>query len=158
MNHSKDRAINHIVAEDGSEFSVYTVINKPDSDRLAGLYKKYLMLSRKECMDETCSCYKKANHAREKGSSFYLKDGACVTISTNRKTEASSIFPNEDYARWRLSPRLKDVCGAIIVDTNGDEEPNAYAKDIFILRFQDNGLAWDAEVAEGEENEEDDGL
>ena len=149
MNHSKDETMFHLIGEDGVEFSICNPLNKADSDRLAGLYKKYLQISRKECKGESCTCYKNANFTRDRGNLFYLKDGACVAIGT-MKTVSISLFPNDiTYTK------LKDLCGIIDIDVNGNDEPNDYAKDKFLLRYNKFGIAWDAEISEsGGNNEE----
>ena len=43
---------------------------------------------------------------------------------------------------------LISVCGKLLFDVNGNKEPNEDGKDIFTLRFNKSGIAWNPEVAD----------
>ena len=97
------------------------------------LYKKYLTATRKACTSTTdCgSCASGTNK-------FFLKDGACIGISTGSITNLVTRFPGET-ADTTVNP---SPYGAIYFDINGAEEPNLMGKDQFTMPLGLDGILY----------------
>jgi len=95
------------------------------------LYKIYLTSIRKNCNTADCPC-------NSYGAKFYLKDGACVGL-TATTTATNTILPGET-ANTSVTPQQ----GVIFFDINGEEGPNIYGKDQFVLPVNNSGIAYDA--------------
>ena len=57
INDSLDGSMYNIVATSGTKFNIAAMANKAGADNLGGLYKKYLVSTRKTCADANCQCY-----------------------------------------------------------------------------------------------------
>ena len=100
-------------------------------DKIGKLYKRYLTVTRQECNDANCPCNGYTNK-------FYLKDGACMGITTG--TQASDVntwFPGETNFT-----SMKPTHGIIFFDTNGEDEPNVMGKDQFLLPVGSEGVQY----------------
>jgi len=98
---------------------------------LGKLYKRYLTATRKACNTSTCPC-------NAYGNKFYLKDGACIGITSGAAAaNVNTRFPGES-----TSTAMKPGFGQIFFDTNGEEEPNVLGKDQFLLPLSVEGIQY----------------
>ena len=142
------------------DFNVLISLNNPDehfntnvagnSENLAALYRKYLNATRRECgawnstAKNRCPCNKDNTQAGvpSSASSFYLKDGTCVAVATGAQT-FRSIIPGEEK-----ESNVTSKNGMIFIDVNGANEPNAFARDQFLVPLGEFGIDYElSEIA-----------
>ena len=100
-------------------------------DKVGKLYKRYLTATRQECNDANCPCNGYSNK-------FYLKDGACMGITTGTQSaDVNTWFPGETNFT-----SMQPTHGMIFFDTNGEEEPNVMGKDQFLLPMGPEGVQY----------------
>ena len=133
MNDSADGTFEKLYTADTRQlFNAYgTAEFSGDAERneeVAKLYKKYLTAIRKDAT-ESGEC----RVSQEAG--FYMKDGACVSISTGT-SNCDSIFPGE------TSVTSVSCEGYIVFDTNGMDEPNVWGKDLFWIPLGKEGIIY----------------
>ncbi len=154
LNDSRDGTMENLIAVDGTNFGAGNTIggnNIPaKSTKLAGLYKKYLSATRKECNNKNCVCYAFSEdlineYTADHFNFFYLKDGACMGVVTRNDyidTSYKYLFPGED-ADEIGNQKVKGVSIQIVFDINGDNEPNTWGKDKFIIPVSKYGIIYD---------------
>ena len=69
---------------------------------------------------------------------FSLKDGSCVGYSSLSDFVTATVFPGE-----KVHINTAASHGFVFFDVNCEEEPNVYAKDIFIVPLYDYGIKYD---------------
>lgn len=134
LNDSADGSFNKLYSNfkvNTSNFGTNTALK---GNELGNLYKKYLTATRTACNNSAdCPCYVDAN-----SNAFFLKDGACLRITTGNEDDIKTILPGE------TSPQNKSTTyGSIFFDINGKEEPNMEGKDQFLLPLNSNGIWYD---------------
>lgn len=109
-----------------------------DCKPIANYYKKYMATTRREVsFNDRHSSF---------GSGFYLKDGAFVEIGCQvggPLIMSHIVFPGEDNVSntyTHISSRQY-----IYFDTNGDEEPNMWGKDRFMMPTNCKGIDYEFE-------------
>ena len=112
---------------------------KNNCAQVAKLYKRYLTATRKIYFNASSKVWM-PNQGGGNGPGFdeyfYLKDGVWVGIKCG-EVYVRTRFPGE------ATPTLANVTqGRIIFDINGEEEPNADTKDVFMLPIGDNGIMY----------------
>lgn len=140
-NDTLDGSFYQLVSTYGSHFSINQGdTNLGDSNNLLALYKKYLTTTHKDC-GTSCACQNMTLGTNATGVAFaYLKDGACIGLNVAAQAGMNIIFPGE------TKTGTARVDGFIGFDTNGDEEPNMFGKDRFILPLSKEGIQYDITV------------
>ena len=111
--------------------TVFSLATSSQDDKIGKLYKRYLTATRQACNDANCPCNSYSNK-------FYLKDGACMGITTGvPAANVNTWFPGETNFT-----SMKPTHGMIFFDTNGEDEPNVMGKDQFILPIASEGVQY----------------
>ncbi len=111
--------------------TLFSLSTTGKDDIIGRLYKRYLTATRQACNDANCPCNGYSNK-------FYLKDGACMGITTGAPSaNANTWFPGEVNFT-----SMKPSHGLIFFDTNGEEEPNVMGKDQFLLPVNTAGIQY----------------
>lgn len=135
INNTQDGTLTRVYKADSSDVLNLgeTANSNTYSGEFATLYKKYLTATREACNTSTCPC-------NSYTAKFYLKDGACVGITTGAMTaNTKTIFPGESTVNDAIKPSY----GVLFFDTNGAEEPNLIGKDQFVLPLNAGGIQYD---------------
>lgn len=115
--------------EAGTSNIFNAAVNSGQSAKLGNLYKVYLTAIRRATAGTSCSGYT---------NSFFLKDGACVGITTGAAAaNVNTWFPGEIQLT-----AMKPTHGQLFFDTNGSDEPNVLGKDQFLLPLHAGGIQY----------------
>ena len=105
-----------------------TQFHSSDSANTWKLYKKYLVTTR-ATLSSFCTGY----------SGAMLKDGACMAVmGASASTNVDTIFPGETS-----NTPVKSAFGYIRYDINGNDEPNVFGKDRFVIPLGNEGIKFD---------------
>ena len=134
-NDAKLGTMTSLALSDGVQFSF-----RGNADKVLQLYQKYLVTIRTTVPTTSFCVTGKVNDADTSrgATAVYFKDGACMGIYAAQITTASpTIFPGETATTAVTASQ-----GLLLVDTNGEDEPNIIGVDRFIFPITEKGIGY----------------
>ena len=134
-NDAKLGTMTSLSLSDGVQFEF-----KGNADKVLQLYQKYLVTIRTTVPATSFCVTGKVNDADTSrgATAVYFKDGACMGIYAAQITAASpTIVPGETATTAVTASQ-----GLLLVDTNGEDEPNIIGVDRFIFPITEKGIGY----------------
>ncbi len=124
--------------EEGAMANIVKVNNMDEMKEWFNTYFLPYIKTTSVCYDES-GCWSK-NVKTSAGKTYTSSKTGCGAASISFVLYNGSYVCMDDYADFRFGVNTRGVTIGILVDVNGDKQPNIIGEDIFALQFSENEL------------------